>query len=243
MELFYAPPARINLDSNSLTLSDQEFLHATKVLRHKVGDVIHCIDGLGARYDATIEAIESDFLVASIFSKEIESPPKTRVSVAISLTKTSDRFENFLEKATELGVSEILPMISERTVSRPDERKREGKNERWERIILAACKQSQRYRLPILHPIQRFADIMKRDDELKLIPYELSTKQGLPSMLRESVLFVIGPEGGFTVEEVIIAKTSGFKEISFGKTILRVDTAGIFALSLVRAEELRQAAY
>ncbi|MDW8436451.1 MAG: RsmE family RNA methyltransferase [Chloroherpetonaceae bacterium] len=243
MELFYAPPAQINLEANSLSLSEQEFLHATKVLRYKIGDVIHCIDGLGTRYDATIETIEKEFLTAKILSRETEAEPKTRVSVAISLTKTHDRFENFLEKATELGVSEILPMISERTISRPDERGRENKNERWEKIILAACKQSQRYRLPILHPIQRFADVMKRNDKLKLIPYELSTKQGLPSMLCESVLFVIGPEGGFTVEEVIIAKTCGFKEISFGKTILRVDTAGVFAVSLVRAEELRQVAY
>jgi 16S rRNA (uracil1498-N3)-methyltransferase len=239
MELFFAPKSQINFDSNTLTLSEQEFLHATKVLRHKVGDMIHCIDGIGTRYDAVIETIEKTSLSARITATETQEPPKTRVSIAISLTKTSDRFENFLEKSVELGISEILPMMTQRTVSRPSEHKREGKNERWEKIILSACKQSQRYHFPKLHPIQRFADVMKRTDELKLIPYEFSTKQGLPSMINRSVLFLIGPEGGFTPEEVIIAKTHGFKEISFGKTILRVDTAGIFALSLVRAEELR----
>ena len=239
MELFFAPPSQINLDSNTLTLPEQEFLHATKVLRHKVGDTIHCINGKGTRYDAIIETIDKTSLTAKIISTHIQEPPQTRVSIAISLTKTSDRFENFLEKSTELGISEILPMITQRTVSRPDEQRRNGKNERWEKIILSACKQSQRYHLPTLHPIQRFADVLKRDDELKLIPYEFSTKQGLPSMLGKRVLFLIGPEGGFTPEEVIIAKTHGFKEISLGKTILRVDTAGIFALSLVRAEELR----
>jgi len=239
MELFFAPKSQINFDSNTLTLSEQEFLHATKVLRHKVGDLIHCIDGIGTRYDAVIETIDKHSLSAKITGTETQELPKTRVSIAISLTKTSDRFENFLEKSVELGISEILPMMTQRTVSRPSTHKREGKNERWEKIILSACKQSQRYHLPTLHPIQRFADVMKRTDELKLIPYEFSTKQGLPSMINQRMLFLIGPEGGFTPEEVIIAKTHGFKEISFGKTILRVDTAGIFALSLVRAEELR----
>ncbi|MGQ9804461.1 MAG: RsmE family RNA methyltransferase [Chlorobiales bacterium] len=239
MELFFAPQHQIDLSSKTLTLFKQEFLHATKVLRHKVGDTIHCIDGLGTRYDAVVETIEKNSLTAKIIGTDVQEQPKTHVSIAISLTKTVDRFETFLEKSTELGISEILPMVTARTVSRPNEHKREGKNERWEKIILSACKQSQRYHLPKLHPIQGFADVLKRDDDLKLIPYEFSTKQGLPSMIETRVLFLIGPEGGFTPEEVIIAKTHGFKEISLGKTILRVDTAGIFALSLVRAEELR----
>lgn len=239
MELFFAPQHQIDLSSKTLTLLEQEFLHATKVLRHKVGDTIHCIDGLGTRYDAVVETIEKNSLTAKIIGTDVQEQPKTHVSIAISLTKTADRFENFLEKSTELGISEILPMVTARTVSRPNEHKREGKNERWEKIILSACKQSQRYHLPKLHPIQHFADVLKRDDDLKLIPYEFSTKQGLPSMIETRVLFLIGPEGGFTPEEVIVAKTHGFKEISLGKTILRVDTAGIFALSLVRAEELR----
>jgi 16S rRNA (uracil1498-N3)-methyltransferase len=241
MELFFAPQRQINLASNTLTLIEQEFLHATKVLRHKIGESIHCVDGLGTRYDAVIEAIEKHSLSAKIIGTDVQEQPRTRVSIGISLTKSADRFENFLEKSTELGISEILPMVTERTVSRPNEHKREGKNERWEKIILSACKQSQRYHFPKLHPIQRFADVLKRNDELKLIPYEFSTKQGLPSMIGARVLFLIGPEGGFTPEEVIIAKTHGFKEVSLGKTILRVDTAGIFALSLVRAEELRVA--
>jgi 16S rRNA (uracil1498-N3)-methyltransferase len=239
MELFFAPPSQINLDSNTLTLSEQEFLHATKVLRHKIGNKIHCINGKGTRYDAIIEAVDKTSLTAKIIGSDIQEPPQTHVSIAISLTKTSDRFENFLEKSTELGISEILPMITQRTISRPGEHRRNGKNERWEKIILSACKQSQRYHLPILHPVQGFVDVLKRDDELKIIPYEFSTKQGLPSMIGKRVLFLIGPEGGFTPEEVIIAKTHGFKEVSLGRTILRVDTAGIFALSLVRAEELR----
>ncbi len=239
MELFFAPAHQIDVASKTFTISEQEFLHATKVLRHKVGDVIHCIDGLGMRYDGVIETISKDSLVAKITGMEMQYPAKTRVSIAISLTKVADRFEHFLEKSTELGISEIIPMITQRTVSRPSMHKREGKNERWEKIILSACKQSQRYQFPKLHTIQYFADVLKRRDALKLIAYEFSTKPGLPSMLAESVLFLIGPEGGFTPEEVLIAKTHGFKEISFGKTILRVDTAGIFALSLVRAEELR----
>lgn len=241
MELFYAPPSQINLAENLITLSDQEFLHATKALRHKEGDRIHCIDGIGARYQGIILQIFKNHLVAQLTERTFQTQEPTHVSIAISLTKSADRFEFFLEKATELGISEILPMITERTVSRPSDRKRDGKSERWEKIILAATKQSQRFWLPKLHPIQSFAEVMRRKDDLKLIPYELSNAQGFPDLKGKRVLFVIGGEGGFTPEEVIIAKTHGFREISFGKTILRVDTAGIFAVSMARIAELSSA--
>lgn len=238
MDLFYAPPEAIS--GNMLTLVGEEKHHAVTVLRKKPGETLYCIDGEGTCYTSRIIEISKTALKAQIEAKEYEPEPRTHITIAISLTKTSDRFENFLEKATELGVSEIIPMLTARTVSRPREDQYQSKLERWRKIVLAAAKQSQRYRLPKVHPITPFNEVLKRPDELRVLPYEFSRKKIALSFVGKRVLFVIGSEGGFTPEEVEAALQAGFEEISLGRTILRVDTAGIFVAAMVRAEELRQ---
>lgn len=238
MDLFYALPEHITPET--LTLIGDEYHHAITVLRKKVGDALYCIDGEGKRYATRITAIQKFALVAKIENVEIETPPLSRIAVAISLTKTNDRFENFLEKATELGVSEIIPMLTARTVSRPKAEQQRNKLARWRKILLAATKQSQRYRIPKLHAITPFEEVLKRTDDLRVLPYEFSRQKIAVEFAGKSVLFVIGSEGGFTPEEVEAAHRAGFVEISLGETILRVDTAGIFVVAMVRAEELRQ---
>lgn len=238
MDLFYAPPEQIS--SDTLTLIGDEFHHASHVLRKKVGDVLYCIDGEGRLYTTHITALTKFSLSAKIEHVEVEPPPLSHIAVAISLTKTNDRFENFLEKATELGVSEIIPMLTARTVARPKVEQYPSKLKRWRNILLAATKQSQRYRIPKLHTITPFEEVLKRTDELRVLPYEFSRQKIEIEFAGKGVLFVIGSEGGFTPEEVEAAHRAGFIEISLGKTILRVDTAGIFVVAMVRAEELRQ---
>ncbi len=238
MDLFYAPSEHIS--SDLLTLTADEYHHAVHVLRKKVGDLLYCIDGNGHCYTTRITAVTKTSLTAKIEHVETQPPPKSHITVAISLTKTNDRFENFLEKATELGVSEIIPMLTARTVSRPREAQYAHKLARWQKIVLAATKQSQRYYLPKVHPITAFEEVLRRTDELRVIPYEFSRQRLTVSFAGKQVLFVIGSEGGFTPEEVEAAHQTGFVEISLGETILRVDTAGIFVIAMVRAEELRQ---
>ncbi len=240
MELFYAPPDAYNAHTNLLALSGDEAHHAVKVLRKQIGDELRCIDGKGRCLVSTVIGISKEALNLSVREILLEPPPKTHLTVAISLTKTSERFENFLEKSTELGVSEIIPMITTRTVSRPKPAQFQAKHTRWQKILVSACKQSQRFRFPHLHTITDFADVLQRDDDVRVIPYEFSREPIRLSFAGKRVLFVIGGEGGFTPEEVDAARRSGFQEISLGATILRVDTAGLFVVSMVRAEELRQ---
>lgn len=238
MELFYTPPETVNQAGKQITLSGQEVRHIAKVLRKKVGDELHCTDGVGSLFQTVIKEIDGDKLLAEICDTRFEPEPETRVAVAISLIKAADRFEFFLEKATELGITEIIPMITERTVSRPSEKQYEAKHERWTKIVHAACKQSQRLRFPKLHQITSYKKVLERDDDLKFIPYELSTEQPKLSFAGKRVLFLIGGEGGFSEKEVVAAKNAGFREMTIGSTILRAETAGIFAVAVVRAEGL-----
>jgi 16S rRNA (uracil1498-N3)-methyltransferase len=240
MELFYAPPDTYNAQTHSLALSGDDAHHAVTVLRKKVGDELRCIDGTGRCFVSTVSEVSKGTLYLAVREILVEPPPKTHLSVAISLTKTPERFENFLEKSTELGVSEIIPMITTRTVSRPKPAQFQAKHARWQKILISACKQSQRFRFPHLHTVTHFADVLKRTDDVKVIPYEFSKEPIRLSFAGKRVLFVIGGEGGFTPEEVDAARRAGFQEISLGETILRVDTAGLFVVSMVRAEELRQ---
>ncbi|NTV46249.1 MAG: 16S rRNA (uracil(1498)-N(3))-methyltransferase [Chlorobiales bacterium] len=238
MELFYTPPETVNLASKQIILSGQEVRHIAKVLRKKVGDELHCTDGVGSLLHTVIEEIDGNKLLAKIMETRFEPEPETQVTVAISLMKAADRFEFFLEKATELGITEIIPMITERTVSRPSEKQHEAKHERWSKIVHSACKQSQRLRFPTLHQITPYKKVLERDDDLKLIPYELSEEQPKVSFAGKRVLFLIGGEGGFSEKEVIAAKSAGFREMTIGSTILRAETAGIFVVGMVRAETL-----
>jgi 16S rRNA (uracil1498-N3)-methyltransferase len=238
MELFYTPPETINLANKQILISGQEVHHIAKVLRKKVGDTLYCTDGIGSLFHTVIEEIDQNHLRAQIRDTKFEQEPETRVTVAISLMKAADRFEFFLEKATELGVAEIIPMITERTVSRPSEKQHEAKHERWMKIVHAACKQSQRLRFPSLQKITPYKKVLERDDDLKLIPYELSAEHPNLSFKGKRVLFVIGGEGGFSEKEVLAAKNTGFREMTIGGTILRAETAGIFVVSMVRAEAL-----
>jgi 16S rRNA (uracil1498-N3)-methyltransferase len=238
MELYYAPPEAIDDAAQRITLDGDEAHHASSVMRHNAGDTLYIIDGIGNRYETAIETIDKRRLTARLVSKASQPQPPTSLVIAISLMKAADRFEFFLEKATELGVSNIVPMITSRTVSRPSEGKRENKLDRWRKILLAACKQSQRWSLPTLHEIESFSAVIKRDAEQKFIAFESSEKKSLPPLTGKQILFLIGGEGGFTSEEVHLASTSGFSIISLGDTILRAETAGIFAAALVRAASL-----
>lgn len=242
MELFYADAAALNLTERRILLSGEEFHHAVKVFRKRTGDTVMMTDGGGTCYTCEIEVIEKSSLTARITHTDTDPPPQTRISIAISLLRLPDRFDFFLEKATELGVSEIIPMITEHTVSTPKQSQYAVKEARWRKLVLAASKQSHQFRFPVVSPITPFAEVLKRDEEVKVIPYEYSEAHPALSFAGKRVLFLIGGEGGFSEAEVAAAKGAGFIELSLGKKILRGETAGILAASLVRAEELHLAA-
>jgi 16S rRNA (uracil1498-N3)-methyltransferase len=221
MHLFYQP----ELKNGLLELSQEETLHATRVLRLGVGDEFEVTDGKGTR--ALVEIIEISKRNCSFqILKETTEPKPVLPKVAIAPTKSIDRFEWFLEKAVEIGVLELCPILCSNS-----ERKM-IKQERSEKVLLAAMKQSQRNWLPKFHPLTSYSDFIKQANEPLLIAHcRDGRKNALTESMETESWILIGPEGDFSIEEIELAKEKNATEIELGKSRLRTETAGIFALS------------
>jgi len=241
MELFYTSPEHVDLAARTLVIDGDEFHHLVRVLRKKEGEQIQVTDGNGLRCEARISAVDKRLLRADIINETTVCRSTTEVTVALSLLKAPQRFDLFLEKATELGVSSIIPMMTARTISLPSHEKIQGKLNRWRTIMLSAARQSKRYYLPQLYGPLSFGKVLELQGyDLRLIPYEGS---GVPPQVKcvgKKTLFLIGGEGGFTTGEVQAADAAGFAPISLGKTILRAETAGLFAVAYVRSQLLEE---
>ncbi|MDP6908472.1 MAG: RsmE family RNA methyltransferase [Flavobacteriales bacterium] len=223
MHLFYQP----ELQNGLLELSEEETRHAVRVLRLNAGDEIEVTDGKGVRAKAEITEISKRRCSFQILEQSKETQP-ILPKIAIAPTKSMDRFEWFLEKAVELGVSEICPILcfnSERRVLKQD---------RCEKILLAAMKQSQRNWLPSLHALTSYADLINQANEPLLLAHcRKADKVGLTNSLETNSWIIIGPEGDFAMDEIELALKNGATEIELGKSRLRTETAGIFALSVM----------
>jgi len=223
VHLFYQP----ELQNGLLQLSEEETRHAVRVLRLNAGNQIDITDGKGIQAKAVITEISKrscTFEILDQTKEEQQFLPK----VAIAPTKSIDRFEWFLEKAVELGVSEICPILcsnSERRII---------KHERSEKILLAAIKQSQRSWMPKLHPLTRFEDFIENTQDTLLITHcREGKKTPLSNKLNRDSWLLIGPEGDFTEVEIDLTLKKPAIEIDLGESRLRTETAGIFALSVM----------
>lgn len=227
MNIFYASV----LDHNLLVLDEQESRHCVKVLRTKIGEKVHAVDGIGGFYEA--ELLEDDHrkCVLSVLSRSEDFHPLPYdLHIGIAPTKSIDRFEWFLEKATEIGISSITPLLcerSERKVLRLD---------RLEKVIISAMKQSMKAHKPVLNQPAALKEWLKQDDaETRLIAHcDEGSKENLWQMkLSESVKLAIGPEGDFSRSEIDLAAGNGFSAVSLSSYRLRTETAGIIACSAV----------
>jgi 16S rRNA (uracil1498-N3)-methyltransferase len=235
MELFYAYEA----DGRSCRLDADESGHCVRVLRHRAGDEIHVIDGLGTMYrcrltDDSPKGAEAEVLKA--FPGWGGHP--YRLTVACCPTKNNDRFEWFVEKATEVGVDRIVPTIGERS-----ERK-VYKTDRALRIALSATKQSLKARIPeIAEPISVKDFICHSEpapESLKLIAYcfegdtkRISIQEALQGYDGKDVTILIGPEGDFSPEEAHLAVEHGYIPVHLGASRLRTETAAVLAATAV----------
>jgi 16S rRNA (uracil1498-N3)-methyltransferase len=213
------------------TLIGDESIHCSKVLRKKIDDEVFVTDGRGHLYEGIISHISKKEVVISLTS-EIENQPKPhKRSIAIAPTKNIDRFEWFLEKSTEIGITDIYPFLSSRS-----ERK-VIKPERLEKIIISAMKQSKNLHKPILHQISPLKQLLTNDfgDQSKFIAHCMDPKFALQNQYESgsNAIVLIGPEGDFTQEEVDMSKNYNWEEISLGKARLRTETAGIVACHLL----------
>lgn len=224
MQIFLA-----NIDNNNAYLTNEEHKHATKVLRKTIGDKIYITDGNGNLYLSELTEISSKKSLLKIISLE-ETATKNNLHIAIAPTKNISRFEFFLEKATEIGIREITPLLCEHS-----ERK-VIKNDRLEKILVSAMKQSKNFHLPILNEMVKYNDFIKNVncDNKYIAHCEESNKKNNFSNLdnQKETVILIGPEGDFSPKEIELAKQNNFKELSLGETRLRTETAAIVATTL-----------
>jgi 16S rRNA (uracil1498-N3)-methyltransferase len=232
MEYFFVRPEDIT--HGSLAILGEESKHIARVLRKNVGDRIFVTDGNDTMYEAVITGIgktETRCSIAAMHRKYNE--PSVDVTLAVSLLKNPARFDYLVEKATELGVRMILPIICERTISQ------RGKYDRLEKIALSAMKQSGRSWLPRIQPAQKIETLINNSSHyyLKFMPHEKTEAVcTIKSELKlhediHSMLIIIGPEGGFSEAEVNLAMQTGFKQVSLGSRRLRTETAAVVAMS------------
>ena len=223
MQLFYCP----EVIEETLYLNSIESKHCVKVLRKQEGDVIHLIDGEGFFYEAEITFASQKKVLFEIIKKWEDRPRNCFLHIAIAPTKSNDRFEWFLEKATEIGIDEITPIICEHS-----ERKT-IKMERMQKIILSASKQSLKAKLPVLNPVIGFKEFMSTQKNGFIAHCEEDNKKELLSVVTKDMLILIGPEGDFSSNEIDSALNSNFTPISLGNSRLRTETAGIVACHTV----------
>ena len=234
---FYIPPADWN--TSALSLADDEAKHCTQVMRHREGDEIIVFNGVGDVAGTRIASIKKNVVTLECLSVDHAESPVVSITLAPALIK-ADRWEWLLEKATELGVSEIQPLITERCVIKLSAEDAARKHEKWQRLIIEACKQSRRAWVPELHPVRRLHDWcdMSAKTDLSLVaslgehamPIKAAIKQsGQPSTAR----LIIGPEGDFTPEELHHIMAEGFTPITLGSLTLRAETASIAALAIL----------
>jgi len=208
-----------------------------KVLRLKKGDQIRLFDGTGNEITGQIVATGPRKVEIKVITREKVRTKGILMDLAISVPK-GKRWDWLIQKATELGVGRIIPILTKRGVVLP---KKEGKSERWSRIAIEAAKQSQRATVPGITEPVKFEELLDFTEkyDLKLIALP-SAKQELKHALQKRrpkrILCLIGPEGGFTDEEQDKAKKRGFVPVKLGKEILRVETAGIAMLAMIKYE-------
>nr|WP_293300102.1 16S rRNA (uracil(1498)-N(3))-methyltransferase [Allomuricauda sp.] len=229
MQLFYNP--LLDNSVTQFTFPPEESKHIAKVLRKKEGDIVHITNGKGYRYEAEILVSDPKRCRATIVSKHKTIPKRYALHMVVAPTKMNDRYEWFLEKATEIGVDGITPIIcdhSERKVV---------KQERMERVLQSAMKQSLQTVLPKLNPAISFKDFLEQEQTgLKFIAHcddgeKMELKRKVISDMDITIL--IGPEGDFSKEEIDLARKKGFIPISLGNTRLRTETAAIVACTTV----------
>jgi 16S rRNA (uracil1498-N3)-methyltransferase len=224
----------INLTTTEVVLDEATSKHVVQVLRMKNGEQLQLTNGKGVLFTCEIKDDNRKKCVVKIIQKSEIANRKSAITIAISLLKNTTRFEWFLEKATEIGVTEIIPLICERT------EKTAFKIDRMKNILVSAMLQSQQCWLPVLQEPVKYANMQmgKWANGQKLIAHceSETTKQPLTNKLINGLtnkLILIGPEGDFTKQEIEWALKNDFTPVSLGNTRLRTETAGMVAATLL----------
>ena len=248
MHRFFVPSE--NISDKTIRISGSDVNHIKNVLRMAPHEKIEVFDSLGNIYQSEIEELKDNSVICSIISEKKENiESHIDITLAQCLPK-GKKMDFIIQKATELGVNYIIPVISERSIPKIEE-KADKKIDHWQKIAKEASEQSGRSKVPEIKPLSYLKDIITAQKlvpsyDLKIIPWEGEKEKNLKFILEAQdgrrdfeippsikILILIGPEGGFSKQEVQEAKDNGFISVSLGKRILRVETAAIAILAQI----------
>ncbi len=239
MQHFFVEPEQVK--GNHIYIKGADVNHIKNVLRMKIGELLELNDGRGKKYIGEIMSFGEE-TISIVIQEELEMNTElpSKIFLFQGLPK-SDKMELIIQKAVELGVFEIIPVITKRTVVKLDDKKKGKKVERWNSISESAAKQSARGIIPNVKNVMSLKEAFHYAQSInhKMIPYELAdrmdvTRQAIDQVKTgESVAIFIGPEGGFEANEIEEALEEGITPITLGKRILRTETAGLATLAIL----------
>lgn len=226
------------VQGHTITLNEQDSHHIKVVMRQRIGESVVCVDDHQTMYQTTIQSIDQIVTLHIEHQLIDDSELDVDVTLIYGLPKL-EKFEMVIQKATELGVTRVIPWFSKRSIIKLDERKVSKKMIRWQAIIKEAAEQSHRLVLPEMMPPMTLKQVVEIGCDVKLVAYEndhdhhLLTKSIKAMKTGQSLCIVVGPEGGIDDSEMAILMDSGFLPVSLGKRILRTETAAIVAVSAI----------
>ena len=226
MDLFYS---NYKATDKHIVINEIDSKHISRSFRKNIGDNIRVTNGLG--YLCNAEIIEKGKKIkVKIKSIEKFEAPNLSIHVALSPLKNISRFEWFVEKATELGISKITPIVCEHS------EKKKINTERLERILISSLKQSNQFFKPEINSIKTFENfILNNEDQLFMANLKTSNKLSEKLFTKSNICLMVGPEGGFSDREIDIAKKQDIKEVTLGNSRLRSETAAIYGMSIIRS--------
>jgi len=235
MHRFFVTPERI--DGNKVSIKGKQAYQISRVLRMKPGDEITVLDNSGVEYRVKLATVNEEHTTGDIVhSAPCLNEPSLQIHLYQALLK-SNKFDLILQKCTEIGIASFTPIICERSISRDVSTTRIS---RWQTIIVEAAEQSHRARMPQLHPLISFTKACDSVTGISLLAWEgeraTALKIALPAQTPDSINIFIGPEGGFSFQEVEFARSKGITPVTLGKRILRAETAALVAISILLYE-------
>ncbi|MEM9254373.1 MAG: 16S rRNA (uracil(1498)-N(3))-methyltransferase [Pseudomonadota bacterium] len=223
--------ANIQLETNAAQ-------HLTRVLRMRPGDQFVLFDGSGVEFNATIEQCDTQRVVIEVQAERLrESPPRLRIHLGMAISR-GERMDWIMQKSTELGVTAITPLLTERTQVKLSSKRVAKKLSHWRQITISACEQSGRCLLPDLDapmPLRNWLPLVDTERRLLLHPSATEDETTLDlASVPGSVSLLIGPEGGFSATELATARAQGFHALKLGPRVLRTETAPLAAIAFAQ---------
>ena len=242
MSRFYVP--KDNITGSSATIDGDEAHHILGVMRLGEGDSVVLFDGEGTEYAGTIKTADEKakrVTVDIVETRRVPAESLVMVTLAQAIPKKA-KMDYIVEKATELGVSRIVPMVTDRTIVKPAEDASKKMAGRWKKIAVEASKQCGRTSIPEVDVITRFRDVVSSFGKYDMVLFAylgertVPIKKAIAGHLSGKILVLIGPEGDFTPEETDMAGVDNCRFVSLGRRVLKSDTAGLFMLSVLGYE-------